>query len=154
VFNHAVTKAFMFFCAGSAVRVYGTNDMNKMRGMIQLTPFAGIAIFLGAFALGGMPPFSIFMSEVLILIAGFVGKQYVISALMLLFLAVAFAGLVHHISKLALGSKPQRANRHHATLSTKIALLFLGIFILVLGLKIPHSFFILLSSCQKLIVAQ
>jgi Formate hydrogenlyase subunit 3/Multisubunit Na+/H+ antiporter, MnhD subunit len=154
VFNHAVTKAFMFFCAGSAGRVYHTNNMHTMRGMIRLAPFSGMAIFLGAFALGGMPPFSIFMSEVLILIAGFVSKQYLVSALMLLFLAIAFAGLVHHISKVALGDEPQRVRRRHTPLSAKIALLFLGIFILVLGLKIPHSFFILLNSCQQLILAQ
>jgi len=154
VFNHAVTKAFMFFCAGNAVRAYRTNNMNKMQGMIQLIPFAGTAIFLGAFALGGLPPFSIFMSEVLILIAGFVSKQYFVSALMLIFLAVAFAGLVHHISKIALGSKSQSMARQKETLSTKIALLFLGIFILGLGLKIPYPLFSLLSNCQKLILAQ
>jgi len=154
VFNHAVTKAFMFFCAGNAVRAYRTNNMNKMQGMIQLMPFAGIAIFLGAFALGGLPPFSIFMSEVLILIAGFVSKQYLVSALMFIFLAIAFAGLVHHISKIALGSKPQSMPRQKETLSIKFALLFLGIFILGLGLKIPNLFFILLSSCQKLILGQ
>jgi len=152
VFNHAVTKAFMFFCAGNAVRAYRTNNMNKMQGMIQLMPFAGSAIFLGAFALGGLPPFSIFMSEVMILIAGFAGKRYLVSTLMFIFLAVAFAGLVHHISKVALGSKPQLMVRQKEPLSVKIALLFLGIFILGLGLTIPDLFFSLLSSCQKLIL--
>jgi len=154
VFNHAITKAFMFFCAGNAVRIYRTNNMNKMQGMMQVMPFAGVAIFLGAFALGGLPPFSIFISEVLILIAGFVSKQYFVAASMFLFLAVAFAGLVHHISKIALGSKPQKMERQKEALSTKIALLFLGVFILGLGLKIPQSFFILLNSCQKLILGQ
>jgi len=122
--------------------------------MIQLMPFAGVAIFLGAFALGGLPPFSIFISEVLILIAGFVSKQYFVAASMFLFLAVAFAGLVHHISKIALGSKSQKMERQKEALSTKIALLFLGIFILGLGLKIPQSFFTLLNSCQKLILGR
>lgn len=154
VFNHAVTKAFMFFCAGSAGRTFHTNNMHAMRGMIRLTPFSGMAIFLGVFALGGMPPFSIFMSEVLILIAGFAGKQYIISTLMLLFLAIAFAGLVHHISKIALGKEPQRVSGRNESLSAKLALLFLGVFMLVLGLKIPQSFFTLLNSCQQLILAQ
>lgn len=154
VFNHAVTKALMFFCSGSAVRTYKTNNMDKMRGMIQSMPFTGIAMLLGALALGGMPPFSIFISELLILIAGFSGRHYFVSALMFLFLAIAFAGLVHHITKIIFGNKPQNITRQREPFSTKFALLFLGIFILGLGLKIPQSFFNLLLNCQKLILGQ
>lgn len=153
IINHAVTKAFMFFCAGNTVRAYRTNSMNKMQGLIQLLPFSGIALFLGTFALVGMPPFAIFVSKLSILLALFQGKHYILSGLVLVFAAVAFAGLVHHISKIALGNSPQ-PQRQQETLSTKIALLFLGVFILGLGLKIPDSFSTLLLNCQKLIGGQ
>ncbi|MDD5681113.1 MAG: hydrogenase 4 subunit F [Candidatus Omnitrophica bacterium] len=154
IFNHAVTKALMFFCAGNAVRIYKTNNMSKMQGLMQAAPFTGVIMLFGALALGGMPPFSIFISEVLILIAGFSGKHYFISALMFLFLAIAFAGLVHHVTKIIFGNKPQNIARQKEPLSTKFALLFLGIFILGLGLKIPQSFLTLLLNCQKLVLGQ
>ncbi len=154
VLNHAVTKAFMFFCAGNAVQAYRTSHMNKMQGLIQLMPFTGTAMFLGAFALGGLPPFSIFMSEFLILAAGFSSRQYLVSALVLVFLAIAFAGLLHHVSKITLETKPQTMPRRKEAPGTIVALLFLSVFILGLGLNIPQSLFNLLAGCQQLILGQ
>jgi hydrogenase-4 component F len=153
-FNHAVTKAFMFFCAGEAVRTYRTNNMNQMRGMIKLMPFTGIAMFLGFFALVGMPPFSIFISKLSILISAFEGKYYLIATLMLIFIALAFAGLLYHVSRIVLGKAPQTMVVQRESLSSKIALLFLGIFILGFGLKIPQGFFNLLINCQRLVLGR
>ncbi|MDD4894802.1 MAG: proton-conducting transporter membrane subunit [Candidatus Omnitrophica bacterium] len=153
-FNHAVTKALMFFCAGNAVSAYRSNNMNKMQGMIKLMPFTGIAMFLGFFALIGMPPFSIFVSKLLILIAAFGSKHYFLAAFMLIFIAFAFAGLLYHISRVVLGKAPQGVPAWKEPLSSKIALLFLGIFILGLGLRIPQEFLSLLSSCEQLILGK
>jgi hydrogenase-4 component F len=153
-FNHAVTKALIFFCAGEAVRSYRTNNMNEMHGMIKLMPFTGIAIFLGFFALVGMPPFSIFISKLLILISAFEGKYYFVAALMFIFIAIAFAGLLYHISRVVLGKAPQGMPAQKEPLSAKISFLFLGIFILGLGLKIPDFLLNLLVRCQQLILGQ
>lgn len=152
VFNHAVTKALMFFCAGEAVRSYRSNNMNQMQGMIKVMPFAGTAMFLGFFALVGMPPFSIFVSKIMILISAFEGKYYFVAGPMLIFIALAFAGLLYHISKIVLGNAPQGIPVQKEPLSSKIALLFLGIFILGFGLKIPQAFLNLLVNCQQLIL--
>lgn len=153
-FNHAVTKAFLFFCAGNAAQAYRTNNMNKMQGMIQLMPFTGLAMFLGVFALAGMPPFSIFISKVLILMAAFQGRHYVVAASVLVFIAIAFAGLLGHISRVILGNRPQSCELRKETLSVKIALSFLGIFMLGVGLRIPQPLFNLLTDCQKLILGK
>lgn len=153
-FNHAATKALMFFCAGEAVRSYRTNNMNEMQGMIKIMPFAGIAMFLGFFALAGMPPFSIFISKLAILIAAFEGRYYFIAAFILIFIAIAFMGLLYHISRVVLGNAPQAMVIQKEPLSSKIALLFLGIFILGFGLMIPQGFLSLLMNCQRLILGQ
>jgi hydrogenase-4 component F len=153
-FNHAVTKALMFFCAGNAVRAYHNNNMNKMQGMIKLMPFTGIAMFLGLFALVGMPPFSIFISKLSILIAAFQGKYYCIAALSLVFIALTFAGLLYHISRVVLGNAPQSMPVIKEPVSAKLALLFLGIFILGFGLKIPREFIDLLANCSRLILGK
>lgn len=150
-FNHAVTKAFMFFCAGSAVRAYHTNNMRQMRGLLKVMPFTGAAMFLGFFALAGMPPFSIFISKISILIAAFSGKYYFAAAVTLIFVALAFAGLLNHISRVVLGNPPQAVPAQKERLSLKLSLLFLGIFILGFGLKIPREFADLLAVCQQLI---
>ncbi|MCX5716341.1 MAG: proton-conducting transporter membrane subunit [Candidatus Omnitrophica bacterium] len=153
-FNHAVTKAFMFFCAGEAVRAFRSNNMNKMQGMIKIMPFTGTAMFLGLFALVGMPPFSIFIGKLLILIAVFQGKYYLIAGLTFFFIALAFAGLLYHVSRVILGNAPQTMPAQKEPLSAKLALLFLGIFILGFGLKIPQAFLHLLENCQLLILGK
>ena len=153
-FNHAVTKALMFFCAGTAGRCYRSNNMNQMKGMASLMPFTGIAMFLGFFALVGMPPFSIFVSKLSILMAAFQGRYYLIAVFMLIFIALAFAGLLYHMSRIVLGRAPHAALSQKEPLSAKIALLFLGIFILWFGIKIPQAFLELLINCQRLILGK
>jgi hydrogenase-4 component F len=153
-FNHAVTKALMFFCAGNAVRLYRSNNIDKMQGLIKVMPFAGIALFLGLFALVGMPPFSIFISKLLILIAVFQARYYFVAMIILVFIGLAFAGLLNHISRIALGNVPQGLPVQKEPLSSKLALIFLGIFILGLGLKIPQALVDLLVSCQQLILGK
>ena len=125
-----------------------------MQGMIRLMPFAGTGMFLGLFALVGMPPFSIFISKLLILIAAFQGKYYLLAAFTLIFIALAFAGLLYHISRVVLGNMPQTTAAVKEPLSSKLALLFLGVFILGFGLKIPLAFLNLLNSCQQIILGK
>ena len=137
VFNHAVTKSLMFFSAGNAVKKYKTSDMNAMRGVVSAMPFTGIMLIIGAFALTGSPPFSVFFSEVMILISGFGQGLYLQSALFLLFLAIIFGAVIHHISKVAFGKKPSDMTASGEPLSGKIAFIFLLVFICTLGFKLP-----------------
>jgi len=69
-------------------------------------PFAASAAFLGMFAIAGLPPFSIFMSEFTVLSAGFKGGFYYSSSVILLFLAIIFGALVYHFSGMLYGKKP------------------------------------------------
>ena len=90
VFNHALTKSFMFFGAGNIVSAYGKHNMNSIRGVIKTLPFTGIMMLLGLFALTGFPPFSIFVSELMIIVAAFNKGSYFVAALLLLLLAIIF----------------------------------------------------------------
>ncbi len=137
IFNHAVTKSFMFFAAGSAVKKYKTSDMHIIKGIISAAPFTGIALIIGAFALTGSPPFSVFFSEIMILISGFGQGLYVQSALFLLFLAIIFGAVIHHISKSVFGKKPDDMPVSGEPLSGKIAFAFLLVFICAMGFGLP-----------------
>ncbi|MBI2898133.1 MAG: hydrogenase 4 subunit F [Deltaproteobacteria bacterium] len=61
--NHSVCKMLTFFCAGALAQRYGTHDMSRMRGTLRALPIAGGGFFAGLVALIGVPPFSVFMSE-------------------------------------------------------------------------------------------
>jgi hydrogenase-4 component B len=64
--NHAVFKALLFLTAGSILYKKGTRDLAKMGGFISSMPWTFFAVVMGALAIGGLPPFSGFVSKWLI----------------------------------------------------------------------------------------
>lgn len=151
IFNHAVTKSLLFFSAGDVVKRYKTSDMHQMRGIIQTMPFTGAILILGAFALAGSPPFSIFISEMAILIAGFSAGHYAASVAFLLFVAVIFGAIIYHFSKVVFGKRQEDIATGKEPLAGKIAFVFLFIFVCVMGLKIPVFLNTLLKSTAGVI---
>jgi hydrogenase-4 component F len=133
VFNHAVTKSFMFFGAGNIVSFYRKHNMNTIRGVSKALPFTGMMMFLGVFALTGFPPFSIFISEMMIIIAAFTKGSYLIAAILLLFLAIIFGAFINHFGKMLFGSIPNGMTKTGEPLTGKFAFLFLGLLICIAG---------------------
>ncbi|MDD5465033.1 MAG: hydrogenase 4 subunit F [Candidatus Omnitrophica bacterium] len=136
VFNHAVAKSLMFFGAGNIVRVYKKHNLNAIRGVIKALPFTGIAVLIGVFVLTGFPPFSLFVSEMMIIISAFTNGAYLTGALLLLFLAVVFGGFIYHFGKMLFGNLPKGMVRVDEPLSTKIAFIFLFFPICALGIAL------------------
>lgn len=134
VFNHAVTKSLMFFGAGNIVSVYKKHNMNAIRGVIKVLPFTGIMMLIGVFALTGFPPFSIFFSEIMIIIAAFTKGAYLFAAILLLFLAVIFGAFIHHFGKMLFGNLPKGMVQMGEPLSGKLAFLFLTLLICIAGI--------------------
>lgn len=151
VFNHAVTKSLMFFGAGNIVSSYKKHNMNAIRGVIKALPFTGIAMLLGMFALTGFPPFSIFISEIIIIIAAFTNGNYFIAALLLLFLAVIFGGFIYHFGKMLFGNLPKGMKPEGEPLSGKLAFLFLFFLMCAAGIAVPFIKKDLLWVAQRLL---
>lgn len=134
VFNHAVAKSLMFFGAANIVSVYKKHNMNAIRGVINVMPFTGMMVLLGVFALTGFAPFSIFVSELLIVIAAFLQGAYLVAGLLLLFLAVIFGAFIHHFGKMLFGKAPKDMAVYKEPLSAKVAFLFLFVQVCAAGL--------------------
>jgi hydrogenase-4 component F len=137
VFNHAVTKSFMFFGASCVIKKYKKDNLNVIKGVLTAMPFCGVMLILGMFAISGMPPFSIFFSELFILISGFTQGRYFICGLLIALLSVIFGAIVYHLSRILFGKKPQELKESSETLSTKLSFLFLLIFMCAVGIKVP-----------------
>ena len=125
VFNHAVTKSFMFFGAGNIVSTYKKHNIKALRGVIKTLPFTGIMTLLGMFALTGFPPFSIFVSEILIILGAFLKGSYGIAATLLLFLSIIFGSFIFNYGKMLFGNLPKELKKQSEPLSGKLAFLFL-----------------------------
>ncbi len=133
VFNHAVTKSLMFFGAGNIVSVYRKHNMHAIRGVLKVLPFTGLIMLLGLFALTGFPPCSIFISEMMIIVAAFTKGAYLIGAILLLFLAIIFGAFINHFEKMLFGNIPKGMLKSGEPLSGKLAFLFLSLLICLTG---------------------
>jgi NADH-quinone oxidoreductase subunit L len=64
VLTHAFFKALLFLCAGSVIHaVSGEQDMRKMGGLRGKLPVTFITMFIGTWAISGLPPFAGFFSK-------------------------------------------------------------------------------------------
>jgi NADH-quinone oxidoreductase subunit L len=62
--THAFFKALLFMAAGSVIgAMAGEQSMDKMSGFRKALPFTFICFLVGGLALGGMPPFSGWLSK-------------------------------------------------------------------------------------------
>lgn len=138
IFNHAVTKSFMFFGAARVIKKYKKDNLNVIKGVLSSQPFCGAMLLLGMFAIAGMPPFSIFFSELFIIISGFTQGRYLVSGALIGLLSIIFAGIVYHLSRILFGKKPQDMEKETNVFSTKLVFLFLLILMCVGGVKIPE----------------
>lgn len=140
IFNHALAKAGMFFCAGSIVKRYGTNNMRKISGALRALPFVGTFALVIGFAVAGTPPFSVFTSEIMVLIAGLAGRNYLASGIMFAALAAVFASIIYYVSKAVFGVKPESVSSGDESRGVKAALIFLTAVIFVFGIAVPPFF--------------
>ncbi len=138
VLNHGVTKALVFFVAGDAVGRYRSRDMHDIRGFLRAAPWAATFLMLGAFSLAGTPPFSIFVSELLVVRAGLGAGRFVAVAVFLVMVVVIFAGLIHHAGRMAFGQPPADAGGGERP-SSIAAMAILGAAMLLFGLTIPSA---------------
>ncbi|TAL09146.1 MAG: hydrogenase 4 subunit F [Nitrospirae bacterium] len=100
--NHALAKSTAFYAAGMVVLRCGHKAIERVTGLVRQMPLAGGSMVLAALALAGMPPFGLFVSEVLIATETYGQRQGVAFAFLGL-LAVAFATLLYQVFRMALG---------------------------------------------------
>lgn len=151
IVNHSLTKSMLFAASGNVHLRYGTKKIGRIRGVLKTMPVTGTVFLLGLFAITGMPPFSIFTSELGITISAFKASKYLAAGLLLLFLALVFAGVVFRMLKMFFGA-PARDNVEGESdrLTTAVLLVFLAI-IAVTGLFLPEPLNRLVTSARDLI---
>lgn len=106
VLGHGLAKTGLFLGAGRVLQTIGTTRIRDVRALAARQPLLAGCLGLGVLALVGLPPFSLFASELGILRAGFAGPFAVASATAaaLVLLLVVAAALVGHTSRMVLGA--------------------------------------------------
>jgi hydrogenase-4 component F len=139
--NHSLAKVLSFFSAGHIGDHYGTRDMRHITAASELVPLWGKAFFFSILVLIGVAPFSIFMSEFLIIKEAFFQGRYFLVGLFLFCVLAVFIGALQHILAVSFGggdSNPPRAEKPR-TIDVLIVLGCMGA-LLLLGIWIPSPF--------------
>jgi hydrogenase-4 component F len=130
---HSLTKSAIFVTVGHASQLAGSQNMEKIRGLIKTQPQIGWGLLIGTIAIAGFPPFGVFTSEFLVLVAT-MHSYPLLAPVLLLGIGIAFAGLFRHIQPMVFGEKPEGQLPIKANLWP--VLIHLAI-VLCLGLAIP-----------------
>jgi len=80
VAHHIIVKSSLFMIGGVAELVSGSRKLKEMGGIAALAPSAAALFFIAAFSLAGMPPFSGFLSKLLLVRVGLAADHGVIVA--------------------------------------------------------------------------
>src|SRR5512136_1851544 len=131
---HSLTKSAIFYTVGHASQMHGTQDMDRIRGLIKGNPVVGWAFILGVMALVGMPPFGMFASEFLILTAT-IKDAPLLTPLLLLGLGVAFAAIFRRVQPMVAGVVPSWQKPLKAA---HVPVLLHMAMVLILGLYMPR----------------
>ncbi len=152
-FNHAMTKSMLFLATGNVYLKYHTKKIASIRGLIKTMPVTGLVFVLGLFAITGMPPFGIFMSEFNTVVGAIFSKHYIIAALLLIFLATVFAGFVKQLSKMFYGKNinPEIKKGELDVIGPTVLVILLCITIFF-GIYIPGPFKSLLDAATDIIL--
>ncbi len=137
--SHGLTKSFCFLSTGAILLVLGTRDIGKVRGLIRTSPIAAVALLFGALAIGGAPPFAVFLSEFSIFRTGVAQHHYLVTTLLIIFITVAFFGILRHVTRMVFGKPEQSTAVIYGTIpfSCTLALVLAAIPVLVLGVYEP-----------------
>ena len=130
---HTLAKSLLFLCAGNVYQHFKSDLFDKIKGgVIKAIPVTGVVFLMAMLAIVGMPPFSLFQSEFLIVRAAFDAGHYVPAVLFVLFGTGIFAGALLHVGGLMLGdngSQPAAALgawRDSSVLALAAALVVIG----------------------------
>ncbi|MFA5535932.1 MAG: hydrogenase 4 subunit F [Bacillota bacterium] len=151
--NHSFTKSMLFFATGSILHRFGTNKIDKVKGVLKVLPVTGTAFYLGLFAIAGVPPFSIFASELGIIVSIFVDGRFIIGSAFILLLAVIFTGIALNLFKMFYSDGPEPEGEPlKINPAGTVAIMLLLLVIFTTGFYMPEGLRSLIYNAQMIIM--
>jgi hydrogenase-4 component F len=130
--NHALAKSVLFLLSGRIRTAYASPEIEAVRGLLGRLPLSGPLFLAAMLALLGLPPFGLFVTEIMIVGAGFAAGHTVAALAALALLVVAFAGVLRALQPMLHGEPGQRARERRTwaslpLIAALVVLLFTGL---------------------------
>lgn len=135
--SHSMIKAALFLLAGNILAKYHTKSSHDVTGLRRTMPVTALLWMTGILAICGMPPFSLFMSELSVL-QGLLHYGLIPAMAYLFLLGVVFIGMVTPALRMCGGRPPHgiAPSVWESSFLTLPPALLLAL-VLVLGLYMP-----------------
>ena len=101
--HHSLLKSSLFLSAGNLLLGFGTKLVAKAGNMVRLMPKTFVAFFGGFIGISGLPPFGIFLSELLIVLGAFQTGHPVAAGLFIASLLLVVAGFAQIVTSMSFG---------------------------------------------------
>ncbi len=112
ILGHGLAKGVLFLSSGEILHVEGSSEIAQVKALLVRRPALGGIFAFGLVALLGLPPFSLFVSELNMWRAEFqVGLGWV-AAISVACLVVIFGAMVTHGRRMLLGPRTNGATVH------------------------------------------
>ena len=150
LWGHSLIKSAAFFAVGRAARIKGAQHMAAIGGLATSHPALGWGLVLAMVALAGLPPFSLFASEVLL--ASAMGRESPWLLPLLIFgLLVAGTALLHAMQRLCFGLPTPEPAPMRAGLATLLPLWAHLALAMILALALPAALARMLLDAARLL---
>ncbi len=99
--HHSLLKSSLFLSAGNILQTFKTKLAAGIEGMIHTLPGTFLSFFAGFIGISGLPPFGIFISELLILIGAFRQGHIAAAATFIFCLLLVLSGAAAVVSDMS-----------------------------------------------------
>jgi NADH-quinone oxidoreductase subunit M len=134
MFSHGVMTALFFAVVGMVYDQAHTRDIPKLGGFVQKMPWVAIAFTIGGLVSMGMPGFSGFIAEFPIFMGVWKTKPW-IALVAAISIVVTASYMIRVIRRVFFGNMTEEFEKHvhDVTILDKVALGFLSVILVVLG---------------------
>lgn len=173
--NHALAKALAFFSAGNVNRRFTSCEIGDVQGLARAQPVTAIGMLAAGLALVGMPPFSMFASEVLIVsalatqhagaqtfhVGDFLtvtvtdeARSLIIVAVFLLFAVALFGGFTYRLAAMVWGAPRGDVRQGEGWEIGHVPMVVTGLVLVGFGVAIPDPIHSLLDRAVGLLLVR
>jgi hydrogenase-4 component F len=173
--NHALAKSLAFFSAGNVHRRFATREIGEVQGLAHVQPVTAVAMLVAGLALVGMPPFSMFVSEVMVVSAlatqSFASdtlhvgrfltiivaddvRNLSIVVVFLLFAVALFGGFTYRLVAMVWGPPPDGVKRGEGWDIGHVPLIVTSLALLGLGVMLPEPIKTLLDHAVSVLLVR
>jgi len=99
--HHSLLKGAFFLAAGSVVKIYGARLIEKTGGLAHVARGVFTVFFAAFLGVSGAPPFGLFISKLLIVVAAFSAGKGWMAAAFLAMAGVVFAGMAKGVLRMS-----------------------------------------------------